>query len=220
MTFPVAAVLFDLDGTLVDTAPDFIRVLNQLRTEEGLPALPSTTIRGQVSNGARALIKLAFALDEGDPQHCRLLNRLLQLYADGLAQESTLFNGLDEFLTALEAQQIPWGVVTNKPSLYTFPLLKQLALLDRCSTVICPDHVTHKKPHAEPLLKACAQIGVDPTQSWYVGDHARDIESGRNAGCKTIAAGWGYLSADDDLAAWRPDFVFETPTAMAALFFR
>lgn len=219
MKQPTAAVFFDLDGTLVDTAPDFIRVLNQVRAEEGLSPLPGPVIRDQVSNGARALVRLGFDLDEGDPSHCRLLNRLLHLYAEGLAQESTLFTGLDFFLTQLEARKIPWGVVTNKPSIYTFPLLQQLGLLERCGAVICPDHVTHKKPHAEPMLKACEQVGVSPTESWYVGDHQRDIESGRNAGCKTIAAGWGYLSSDENPVHWRPDFVFETPQDMTAFFF-
>lgn len=219
MTPPISAVFFDLDGTLVDTAPDFIRVLNQLRSEEGLSLLAPAIIRDQVSNGARALIKLGFALDETDPAHCRLLNRLLQLYAEGLAQESVLFDGLEIFLTQLEARQIPWGVVTNKPSLYTFPLLQQLGLLQRSSAVICPDHVTHKKPHAEPMLKACAQAGVSPLTSWYVGDHVRDIESGRNAGCKTVAAGWGYLAADENPSLWQPDFIFPTPQAMTEFFF-
>lgn len=215
----VAAVFFDLDGTLIDTAPDFIRVLNHLRREEGLAALPGRQIRDQVSNGARALITLGFGMDDGDPDHCRLLNRLLTLYAEGLAEESRLFDGLNEFLTTLEQARLPWGVVTNKPSLYTFPLLQQLRLLERCSAVVCPDHVVHKKPHPEPMLKACEQAGVDPTQSWYVGDHLRDIESGRAAGCKTIAAGWGYLSDNDNPSDWSPDHIFDTPSAMADFFF-
>lgn len=218
MNLSVAAILFDLDGTLVDTAPDFIRVLNQVRQEEGLTPLPHALIRDQVSNGARALIRLGFNIEEGDSQHCRLLNRLLKLYSEGLAQESCLFADLGDFLDALDARRIPWGVVTNKPSIYTFPLLQQLGLLARCGAVICPDHVTHKKPHAEPTLKACEQIGVDPTKSWYVGDHVRDIESGRNAGCKTIAAAWGYLSADENINGWQPDFIFNTPRAMSDFF--
>lgn len=214
-----AAIFFDLDGTLVDTAPDFIRVLNQVRREEGLQPLPGRAIRDQVSNGARALVQLGFDLEENDPAHCRLLNRLLGLYAEGLAQESTLFAGIDGFLTQLEQHGIPWGVVTNKPSLYTFPLLQQLGLLARCGAVICPDHVTHKKPHAEPMLKACEQVGVAPAECWYVGDHLRDIESGRNAGCKTIAAGWGYLAPDENPAHWQPDYILDAPTAMSDFFF-
>lgn len=219
MTPAPAAVFFDLDGTLIDTAPDFIRVLNQVRMEEGLAPLPGRAIRDQVSNGARALITLGFDVVDGNPDHCRLLNRLLALYAEGLAEESTLFEGLDTFLAALEQRGIPWGVVTNKPSIYTFPLLQQLRLLDRCNAVVCPDHVTHKKPHPEPMFKACEQAGVAPGQTWYVGDHLRDIESGRAAGCKTIAAAWGYLSDDEDPAHWQPDYLFETPQAMAAFFF-
>lgn len=216
---PPAAIFFDLDGTLVDTAPDFVRVLNQVRSEEGLPPLPGAAIRQQVSNGARALVRLGFGIDEGDPTHCRRLNRLLDLYAEGLAVESHVFEGLDALLSALEDHRIPWGVVTNKPSMYTFPLLQQLNLLARCSAVVCPDHVTHRKPHAEPMLKACELTKVSPVNTWYVGDHLRDIESGRNAGCKTIAAGWGYLSPDENLQGWQADLVVDTPQAMIDLYF-
>lgn len=213
-----AAVFFDLDGTLVDTAPDFVRVLNQLRSEEGLPPLPARSIRDQVSNGARALVQLGFKLEEQDPAHCRLLNRLLALYADGLAKESLVFNGLDHFLTELEHLQVPWGVVTNKPSLYTFPLLQQLGLLDRCSAVVCPDHVVNRKPHAEPMLKACELAGVSPSESWYVGDHERDIASGRSAGCITIGARWGYLADEDEPTRWQADYLLDTPAALRDFF--
>lgn len=213
-----AALFFDLDGTLVDTAPDFVRVLNQVRSEEGLSPLPATVIRDQVSNGARALVRFGFGIDDSDPAHCRRLNRLLDLYAAGLAQESALFTGLDVFLTQLDAERIPWGVVTNKPSVYTFPLLQQLGLLARCGAVVCPDHVFHKKPHAEPMLKACEQVGVAPADAWYVGDHLRDIESGRAAGCRTIAAGWGYLG-DENPTHWQSDYIFATPSEMTDFFF-
>lgn len=204
------AVLFDLDGTLVDTAPDFARVLNQVRAEEQLPPLAYAQIREQVSNGARALVRLGFGLDEGEPDQCRLLNRLLALYAEGLAVESRLFDGLAPALETLEARGIPWGVVTNKPALYTFPLLAGLGLLDRCKTVICPDHVTHKKPHPEPLFKACGDVSALPARSVYVGDHVRDIESGRNAGCLTVAAGWGYLMPGESASDWQADHEFSS----------
>lgn len=215
---PPDAIFFDLDGTLIDTAPDFVRVLNQMRNDEGLSPLPATTIRQQVSNGARALVRLGFGIDESDPTHCRRLNRLLDLYAEGLALESRVFEGLDTLLSTLDDHRIPWGVVTNKPSLYTFPLLQQLHLLARCAAVVCPDHVTHRKPHAEPILKACELAKVSPVNTWYVGDHLRDIESGRNAGCKTFAARWGYLLPDENLQDWQADHVVDTPQAMIDLY--
>ena len=162
---PIAAVLFDLDGTLVDTAPDFARILNQLRATDNLPALPHDVIRGQVSNGARALVKLGFNLAEENDRFAERLDALLKLYEKELAQESRLFPGLNETLRLLEDHGIPWGVVTNKPSRYTIPLLKGLKLDQRCAAAVCPDHVDNKKQHPEPLLTACEWLSVDPRQT-------------------------------------------------------
>jgi len=212
----IAAVLFDLDGTLVDTAPDFVRVLNQLRADDQLPPLPYDAIRNQVSNGARALVKLGFALDETSDDFARRLEKLLALYEQGLAVESRLFDGLDTSLRWLEQRNIPWGVVTNKPSRYTLPLLRGLQLDQRCAVTICPDHVTHKKPHPEPLLTACDRLSVDPLQTLYVGDHIRDIEAGRAAGNITIAAAWGYLEQDTNINDWQADVIVQTPTDLLA----
>lgn len=208
---PIAAVLFDLDGTLVDTAPDFVRILNQLRSDENLSPLPYETIRNQVSNGARALVKLGFSLPEDSDAFTERLNSLLKRYEKELAQESRLFPGLNEALELLEAHDIPWGVVTNKPSRYTIPLLKGLKLDQRCAVVVCPDHVENRKPHPEPLLTACDWISVEPRRTIYVGDHARDIEAGRAAGNLTIAAAWGYLDAAEDVANWQADIILHTP---------
>lgn len=212
----IAAVLFDLDGTLVDTAPDFVRVLNQLRADDQLPPLPYDAIRNQVSNGARALVKLGFALEETSDDFARRLEKLLALYEQGLAVESKLFDGLDASLRWLEQRNIPWGVVTNKPSRYTLPLLRGLKLDQRCAVAICPDHVTHKKPHPEPLLTACDWMSVDPQQTIYVGDHIRDIEAGRAAGNYTIAAAWGYLEQDTNINDWQADIILQTPAQLQA----
>ncbi len=208
---PIAAVLFDLDGTLVDTAPDFVRILNQLRSADNLPPLPFNTIRSQVSNGARALVKLGFDLQEDSDAFNERLNTLLKLYEKELAVESRLFTGLDEALQLLEAHDIPWGVVTNKPSRYTIPLLKGLKLDQRCAVAVCPDHVENKKPHPEPLLTACEWISVPPNQTLYVGDHLRDIEAGRAAGNTTIAAAWGYLNPGENVSDWQADIILHTP---------
>lgn len=207
----IAAVLFDLDGTLVDTAPDFVRVLNQVRAFDNLPPLPYELIRSQVSNGARALVKLGFNLAEHDPGFDERLQRLLEHYEAGLAVESHLFPGLDHCLAWLEQRDIPWGVVTNKPSRYTVPLLRGLALDQRCAVTVCPDHVTHKKPHPEPLLTACDWLSVDPARTVYVGDHIRDIEAGKAAGNITLAAAWGYVEQDSRVEQWLADDVVQTP---------
>lgn len=210
----IAAVLFDLDGTLVDTAPDFARVLNQLRADDQLPPLPYDMIRSQVSNGARALVKLGFALDEHSDDFAHRLEKLLSLYEQGLAVESKLFDGLDTSLCWLEQHKIPWGIVTNKPSRYTLPLLRGLQLDQRCAVTVCPDHVTHKKPHPEPLLTACDWLSVDPLKTLYVGDHIRDIEAGHAAGNITLAAAWGYLEQDTDIDDWQADVILRTPTEL------
>jgi phosphoglycolate phosphatase len=199
------AVLFDLDGTLIDTAPDFSRVLNQLRLQHKLTALSYEAVRSQVSNGARALTTLAFGDADSNPDFDFHLNSLLDQYLEGLAEESRLFDGLEYTLQQLQAHAIPWGIVTNKPSRYTHPLLKGLGLEQTCAVTICPDDVTHRKPHPEPILKACGLICVDPAKSVYVGDHTRDIESGRNAHCFTIAAGWGYLNEGEQIESWMAD---------------
>ncbi len=201
------AVLFDLDGTLLDTAPDFIAVVNAMLTDRGRPALPTDTIRAVVSDGARALVALAFPEHTQDDAAIDALNvELRERYAKHLAVFTHLFPGLDELLHALEQRNVPWGIVTNKPSLYTLPLLDALNLSARCASVVCPDQVTHPKPHPEPMFKACAQIGVDPARCLYVGDHERDIAAGRNAGMATAIAGWGYIGENERPQDWRADF--------------
>lgn len=208
---PVEAVLFDLDGTLIDTAPDFVRILNQLRREHELEPFPYDTIRQQVSNGARALVTLAFGGEDSNPRFADHLETLLNRYEQGLAEDSCLFAGLDSALLALEARNIPWGIVTNKPSRYTNPLIAGLDLAQRCAVAICPDQVTHRKPHPEPIFTACEKIGVDPAATIYVGDHARDIEAGKRANNFTVAAGWGYLNEGEQAADWQAHITLATP---------
>ena len=214
---PIEAVLFDLDGTLIDTAPDFVRVVNLLRQEDSLPPLAASLVRAQVSNGARALITLAFDLKEGETGFAEKLQQLLDLYLSNLAEESTLFDGLNELLEVLEKQNIPWGIVTNKPKRYTVPLLEGLNLTERCAVVICPDDVTHKKPHPEPLLMACEAINATPNKTLYVGDHIRDIASGNSAQNSTIAVSWGYIDEGEDLALWNADHIIHTSEELLQL---
>ncbi len=201
------AVLFDLDGTLLDTAPDFAAVLNSMLQRHGRDTLPFAAIRQTVSNGARALVKLGFDLDDGDPEFATLLQELLEQYQQHLSEDTRLFDGMPQLLSLLEARKLAWGIVTNKPALYTDAILRDLQLAQRCATAICPDHVARRKPHAEPIHAACAAIGCDPADAIYIGDHRRDIEAGINAGMPTIAAGYGYVSADDPPESWGADQV-------------
>lgn len=208
------AVLFDLDGTLLDSAPDFYRILNDLRQEQQLASLEYDQVRRQVSNGAAAMIQQAFGDLRSEHELEKLQQQLLQRYQDNPAQDSILFDGMEALLQSLEWAQIPWGIVTNKPERFCAPILQQLKLADRCGALICPDHVSHRKPDPEGLHKACSILNCRPEKSLYVGDHIRDIEAGRNAGMKTIAALYGYLDETDRPQHWKADLLIEQPSEL------
>lgn len=212
-----SAVLFDLDGTLIDTAPDFIRCLNQLRKQHGLSALPPEQIRRSVSNGARAMVRIGFGLEPEEPGYLERHTEFLDLYEAGVAVETLLFNGMDSLLASLEARQIPWGIVTNKPLRFAEPLIAALGLAPRCAALICPDHVAERKPHPESLLLACSHIDAEPTRCIYVGDHERDIEAGRNAGMHTIAVRYGYIEQPETVDLWQADRIADTVSDLAKL---
>lgn len=212
-----STVLFDLDGTLIDTAPDFIRCLNLLRVEHGLAALPPEQIRRSVSNGARAMIRVGFGLEPEDADYLERHSAFLDLYEAGVAEETSLFPGMEALLDDLEARNIPWGIVTNKPERFTAPLLEALDLARRCAAVVCPDHVEQRKPHPESLLLACRQAGADPAKGIYVGDHERDIQAGRNAGMATIAVRYGYIEQPETVDLWQADQVVDTVNDLAKL---
>ena len=201
------AVLFDLDGTLLDTAPDFFWTLNTLLAEEGRPAMDFPTLRAHVSAGARAMVKAGFDLTLDDPNFDRLHQRMLELYESHLDVDTVLFEGLGMLLETLEQAGIAWGIVTNKPERYTTPLLKGLKLDSRAGSVICPDQVNLRKPDPESLFMACREIDARPEHCVYVGDHIRDIEAGRRAGMLTIAAAYGYIDADDSIDSWQADHI-------------
>ncbi|MBA6412869.1 HAD-IA family hydrolase [Parahaliea sp. F7430] len=199
------AVLFDLDGTLIDTASEFVIVVQALREEHGLAPTDEKLIRASVSNGARALVKLALDIDEQAPEFESKRLRLLELYSDVLGSSATPYPGITELLGALDERGIRWGISTNKPRAYTIPLLERLALSPSAGSVVCPDDVSERKPHPESLYLNCKHLGCEPTQAIYIGDHRRDIEAGRRAGMKTIAALYGYIEADDDPSSWGAD---------------
>jgi phosphoglycolate phosphatase len=199
------AVFFDLDGTLIDTAPDFYTVLNGMLREAGLAELPYEKVRAQVSNGGGAVVRAGFGGNVGEPEFDARLKEFLDRYVEHLAVGTTLFDGMELVLSRLEKNNIPWGIVTNKPARFTVPLLAGLKLTDRVGPVICPDHVAERKPHPEGLLNAAAMVGAEPSRCIYVGDHIRDIEAGRRAGMTTIGVLFGYLDKGEDPYAWQAD---------------
>ena len=203
---PIRVVMFDLDGTLLDTAPDFVVVLNQLLEENQRPALPADLIRASVSNGARALVSLGFGIDDQDPQFESLRVRLLELYTLHIAVHTQLFPGISELLHKLQQHNIAWGIATNKPSAYTHQLLQALQIQPAPLSIICPEDVKERKPHPESMFLAAEHAGCATSEIVYVGDHKRDIDCGRDAGAITIAAAYGYIEADDDIATWQADY--------------
>ena len=200
------ALLFDLDGTLIDTAPDFSPTVNQLRAEHGLEDLPDDVIREQVSNGGRALTRLALNMPEDHPEFSNKRQRLLDIYCDHIASASDLFPGMEETLRFCDQNAILWGIVTNKPRLYTDLLMtrleKRIPILKNCSVVICPDDVERTKPWPDPLFLAAEKINTNAADCWYVGDHIRDIEAGHAADMTTIAVSYGYIEENDNPESW------------------
>ncbi|WP_192037065.1 HAD-IA family hydrolase [Halomonas sp. YLGW01] len=207
------ALLFDLDGTLVDTAPDLARATNALRAHHGLAALPYETIRAQVSNGGSALVTLALGLERDHARHDPARRFLLDSYGQDVAAESRLFEGLAPLIEAWAIAPRAWGIVTNKPRAYAEPLIEALGLAP--GAFLCADDLPVKKPDPAPLWEAVRRIGVAAEECWYIGDHRRDIEAARAAGMTAVAVGYGYLDGTEDVRAWDADHVFDTPGALA-----
>lgn len=206
-----ACMLFDLDGTLLDTAADMGQALNRLLQEQGMNALPLATIRPVVSHGSPGLLKLGFGITAEHADFIALRDRFLALYSEALALETALFPGMEEVLAALEMRSIPWGIVTNKPGRLTDPLLVALGLDQSAACVVSGDTLNKRKPDPEPLLHACRLIGVAPVNCLYVGDAERDIEAGRRAGMVTAVAAYGYRYAHENPAVWGADVIIDTP---------
>lgn len=209
------AVLFDLDGTLLDTAPDMAGALNELRREEGLAPLPFESLRPHVSHGSVRLVSVGFGIGPG-AEHERLRLRFLDVYRACLADRTRPFDGMEAVLERIEQAGLAWGVVTNKPGWLTEPLLEALGLSRRAGCVVSGDTLPVRKPHPGPLLHAAGRLRLAPAECTYVGDAERDIEAGRAAGMCTVVAAFGYLGADDDPAAWQPDGVVHAPGDLIA----
>lgn len=205
------AVLFDLDGTLADTAPDLAGALNQLLLEQGREPLPLAQLRPHVSSGARGLIGAGLGLFPADASYPALQQRFLAIYQDALCVDTRLFDGIAEHLTELEARDIPWGVVTNKSQRFAIPLMEQLGLRQRGACIVCGDSARRAKPSGHPLRLAGAVIGIAAENCIYVGDDERDVISGRSVGMRTVVASWGYLGSGRPPREWGADAIATTP---------
>jgi len=206
------AVLFDLDGTLADTAPDLAAAVNLLRTARGLEPTPYTELRPTASAGARGMIGAAFGLTPADAGYEELRVQWFDNYQNAMAVHSSLFPGVPELLDGIAAGGMQWGIVTNKPARFTDPLVGLIGL-QQAGCVISGDTTGYAKPHPAPLLEGARRLGVAPHECWYVGDDLRDIEAGRAAGMRTVACSWGYCGAIDP-ARWGADLLLDSPLAL------
>lgn len=213
-TKPINAVLFDLDGTLIDTAPDMARALNRLRAENGQAPLPFDQIRPQVSNGARGLLEIGFQLGPDDRQFEPLRDRFLQLYRQNIAVETRLFPQFNQVIDELVRQSIAWGIVTNKPGDLARQLLNELDL--RPPVIIAGDDLLRRKPYPDQLIYAAGQLRLPPQHVLYVGDHERDIQASKAAHMSSAAVRWGYLDGERPIEEWAADIILSTPPDLLA----
>lgn len=210
----INTVLFDLDGTLIDTAPDMAAALDVLCDEEQHPRLPFSDVRPVVSNGSVALVTLAFGNNLDGNELERLKQRYLEIYQHDLAVHSRLFDEMDELLLRLEQNNLKWGVVTNKPGWLTEPLMSSLGLSQRAACIVSSDSTENRKPHPEPMFYACKLADSEPQNCVYVGDARRDIEAGHNAGMKTIIAEYGYIGEWENIDEWQADHCIQSPSQL------
>lgn len=213
------AVLFDLDGTLADTAPDLCGTVNILLAEEGRPQQPFSGLRPHTSQGVRGLLGKGFGIDNTHHEYERLAARFLEIYANRICERSQLFDGIPELLDALESNGIAWGIVTNKRARYTEPLVAALGLYRRTRCVVSGDTTAEAKPSPLPVLHACDILGCTPKYTLYVGDDRRDIVAGLAAGTRTAAVSYGYLGDSGPIDTWGADFVADHPDVIAAYLF-
>jgi len=209
------AILFDLDGTLADTAPDLAAAVNRLQSDRGLAPTPYSVLRPTASAGARGMIGAAFGLTPDDAGYEALRLEWFDNYQAAMAVHSTLFGGVLELLSGLNDYGVAWGIVTNKPARFTDPLIPQIGLA-HAGCIVSGDTTGHAKPHPAPLLEGARRLGIDADQCWYVGDDPRDIEAGRAAGMVTVACAWGYCGSIDP-STWGADYLLDTPQELLEL---
>jgi N-acetyl-D-muramate 6-phosphate phosphatase len=213
----IKAVLFDLDGTLIDSAPDLAGAGNDMRIARGLDPHPLAHFRPMVGSGARGMVGRAFNVGPQDDGFEALRDEFLQRYEARMTQETHVFPDMLPVLAALDASAFPWGIVTNKITRYSEPLVRALIDLSRAATLVCGDTTARSKPHPEPLLEAASRMKVEPANCIYVGDDLRDVQAGRAAGMQTAAVHWGYLGAGDPIDSWGADYLLSTPPDLLKL---
>ena len=213
----IQAVLFDLDGTLIDSAPDLGAAVDQMRVDRGMPSLPLVHYRPMAGAGARGMIGLAFGFTPEHSEYDAMKEEFFRNYEACMTQRTFAFEGVAQMIAALVAAKLPWGVVTNKSKRFAEPLTKAMPLFESSAVLICGDTTPHAKPHPEPLLEAARRLGLDPSACIYVGDDERDIVAGHAAQMKTVAATYGYLGAQGDVEKWQAHAQIQSPSELSSL---
>lgn len=213
----VKAVLFDLDGTFADTAPDLAAALNHVRFTRKLAPLQLEVLRPQASHGSAGLLKVGMNITPDSADFIELRDIFLDHYSNNICVHTGLFEGMSELIDALESRAIPWGIVTNKPHIYTLPLMQALGYAERAACLISGDTCSNAKPHPEPMLKACEMIGVAPEACLYLGDDLRDMQAANAANMRGIIARYGYISSDANLDTWQAHAAIDNPVELLKL---
>jgi phosphoglycolate phosphatase len=213
----IQAVLFDLDGTLIDSAPDLGAAVDKMRVDRGMTSLPLAHYRHMAGAGARGMIALAFGYTPDHPDYEAMKEEFFRNYESCMTERTFAFEGVAQMIAALVAAKLPWGVVTNKSKRFAEPLTQAMPLFKSSAVLICGDTTPHAKPHPEPLLEAARRLGLDPSACIYVGDDERDIVAGHAAHMKTVAATYGYLGAQGDVEKWQADAQIQSPSELASL---
>ena len=211
------AVLFDLDGTLIDSAPDLGAAADKMRTDRGLASLDYALYRPMAGSGARGMLEIAFGMGPDHPDYEAFKEEFLNNYEQAMTVHSAIFDGVHDMLAHLTHHGLRWGVVTNKSQRFTLPLTAQLPLFATAQAIVSGDTTPHAKPHPEPLFEAARRMQLDPQDCWYVGDDERDIVAGKAAGMITVAAHYGYLGSQAEVLSWGADHIIHSPLALAAL---
>ena len=213
-----AAILFDLDGTLIDSAPDLAGACNDMRIERGMTALPYERLRAMVGSGARGMVGVGFGLTPDSPAYLELRDEFLRRYEARMTQQTRVFPAVPALLARLGEAGIAWGIVTNKATRFAAPLVAALGLVPSAGALVCGDTTPHSKPHPEPLLEAARRLGSPPAACIYVGDDRRDVDAGRAAGMRTVVASWGYLGVGEPPERWAADAIISDPDELLGLF--
>jgi N-acetyl-D-muramate 6-phosphate phosphatase len=213
----VQAVLFDLDGTLIDSAPDLGAAADKMRTDRGMPSLPLAHYRPMAGAGARGMLGVAFGMTPEHPEFLAYREEFFCNYENAMTERTLVFEGVWDMVQALQAMNVPWGVVTNKSQRFTLPLTASMPLFAKAGVVISGDTTPHSKPHPEPLFEAARRLELDPQRCVYVGDDERDIVAGRAAGMRTVAATYGYLGQQTDIRQWQADAHIDLPLDLLKL---